>query len=115
MSHRKQTIEVGKTSIVHSSWSKIITFTDVEGNERQIDDTVGHVMRLIDVIQNGSGKAVQGNVTVDNTITGIPPNNLRPVMGGQGRAQWTEGTFLGGTGEDPDADGRYTSVIVGDL
>ncbi len=45
---------------------------DVEGNERQIDDTVGHVMHLIDAIKKGSGKAVQGSVVTDNTVGGEP-------------------------------------------
>ena len=88
--------KVGKTEIVHSTWSKQITFVDVEGNERQIDYTVGHVMRLIEVIKKGSGKAVQGSVVTDNTVGGLPPTNLQPVKGGQGRPQWTEGTFLDG-------------------
>ena len=51
MTTRKHTIKVGKTEIVHS-WSNQITFVDVEGKDRQIDDSAtGHVMKMIDAIQ----------------------------------------------------------------
>ena len=44
----KRTIKVGKAEIVHSAWSNTVTFTDTEGNKRVIDDSVGHVMLLIE-------------------------------------------------------------------
>ena len=37
-SKTKQTTKVGKTSLVHSSWSQTITFVNHEGVERRIDD-----------------------------------------------------------------------------
>ncbi len=87
MTTRKHTIKVGKAEIVHSTWSKQITFVDIEGNERQIDDEVGHVMRLVEVIQKGSGKKIQPNVTHDHTHDGLPPDNLVVRGGGMGQPQ----------------------------
>ena len=62
MTARKQTHRVGKTEIVHSTWTKQIIFTDIEGNTRVIDDSsTGHVMKMVEAIQKGSGKKVQAS------------------------------------------------------
>ncbi len=96
----KKTIEVGKAEITHSSWSNTITFRDVEGNERVIDDPVGHVMRLIEAILNGPGKVPQGNQRHDWDTDGLPAENLQVRGDGQGQPQWPHkgGQFLDGIG-----------------
>ena len=63
---------------------------DIEGNERQIDDEVGHVMRLVEAIKKGSGKTPQANQRHDFTSDGLPPDNLVVRGGGMGQPQRPE-------------------------
>ncbi len=97
-SKTKQTIRVGKTSLVHSSWSQTITFVNHEGVERRIEDATGHVMELVEAIKKGSGKLPQANQRHDYDTDGIPPENLQVRGGGEGRPQWPHkgGQFVGG-------------------
>ncbi len=75
MTTRKHTIKVGKTEITHSTWTKQLTFVDIEGNERLIDDSAtGHVMKLIEVIKKGSGKKPQAFVLGSLTVTRMSPD-----------------------------------------
>ncbi len=92
----KRTIKVGKTSLVHSTWSKTITFVNHEGVERRIDDTSGHVMELVEAIMEGSGKTPQPNQRHDYDVDGLPAENLQHVMSGEGRPQHPGGQFLDG-------------------
>ena len=96
MTTRKKTINVGKTEIVHSSWSNTITFVNHEGVERRIDDATGHVMELVEAIIRGSGKTPQANQRHDYDTDGLPAENLQVRGGGQGRPQHPGGQFLDG-------------------
>ncbi len=97
-SKTKKTVKVDKTTIVHSSWSETVTFVDTEGNERRIDNTIGHVMELVEAIKNGSGEVPQGNQRHDYDTDGLPAENLQVRGGGEGRPQWPHkgGRFLDG-------------------
>ena len=96
MTTRKHTIKVRKTSIVHWTWSKTITFVNREGVERRIDDATGHVMELVEAIKEGSGKQPQANQRHDFDTDGLPATNLQVRGAGQGRPQHPGGTILGG-------------------
>ena len=71
---------------------------DTEGNERQIDDEVGHVIKLVEAIKDGSGKKPQANQRIDCGIDakGLPPDNLFVGGGGMGQPQYPGATFLDG-------------------
>ena len=55
-------------------------------------------MKMIDAIQNGSGKKPQANQRVDYGIdaAGLPPTNLQDRGAGMGQPQHPGGAFLGG-------------------
>ena len=67
-------------------------------------------MKMIEVIQHGSGEKVQANQRHDYDTDGLPPDNLQPVMGGEGKPQWAKGTFLSGEGGSVQ-DNRGPDVV----
>ena len=111
-------IRLGKVTLVRRSYNGhppfIWEFTDADGAKRRIVDEDRNVQRIVEAAKSGSGKEPQSNVTIDNTHTGLPPTNLQPVMGGEGRAQWSAGTFLDGDGSDNDS-GPHTVFVKATL
>ena len=56
---------VGKLTVTYGRRSRIVKFIDADGLKREIDDTDGNVMRLLEAIEKGSGKVVPTVVTLN--------------------------------------------------